>query len=276
MGNKGITLSLSDLAAVTMLKFFKKKGFTEFDSKNVLRLDDLILIILEQPIVCERKNELPLTPDPYPIDYDSLAKKYDIDYYVVASRHWAQSGKPSLTVHATGNFTDSITFGGNPYELQYVPANPMRNVFLEILENPPSGFQVSLEATHHSPTQFKTPMFFAEVGSSELQWENEEVCSYLVDSIINGLDNESKVQVAVGFGGGHYCPKFSVLEKDYAFGHIAAKYAISSLTNEMVEQMIKKSLNKVEIAFGEKSLKGSEKKQIQSALDKVGIPLFFK
>lgn len=275
MGNKGISLSLSDPAAVTMLNFFKKKGFTKYETEKVLKLDDIFLIILDPFIVPERKNEVPLTPNPFPIDYDEIATKYNIDYYVIASRHWAQSGQPSLTVHATGNFGDAL-YGGRSHELQFVPANPLRRVFLSLLKNPPNGFQVSLEATHHSPTQFKTPLFFAEVGSSEVQWKNDIACSYLVDCIMAGLKSEDSAPVAIGFGGGHYCPKFSVYEKEYAFGHIAAKYSLEFLNDDLFEQMVKKSVGEVKAAYLESSLKGSEKKMIQNGMDAMGIPCFIK
>jgi D-aminoacyl-tRNA deacylase len=275
MGNKGISLSLSDPAALTMLKFFRQKGFKEFDSNNVLKLGNIFLIILDPLIVPETRGEMPSTLNPYPTDYDQIAAKYDLDYYVIASRHWAQSGQPSLTVHATGNFSEAL-YGGRPRELQFVPANPMRRVFLKLIENPPHGFQVSLEATHHSPTQFKTPLFFAEVGSSLTQWENEGVCSYLVGCILAGIESEEEAPIAIGFGGGHYCPKFSVLEKEYAFSHIAAKYSLQALNEDLFTQMVEKSVGKVKVAFAEGSLKGSEKKMIHDVMDKLGVPFIIK
>jgi D-aminoacyl-tRNA deacylase len=60
----------------------------------------------------------------------------------------------------------------------------MRNVYVAMKRNPPAGFTVRLEATHHSPTQFRVPMFFAEVGSSETQWGDMNACEYLVDAIL--------------------------------------------------------------------------------------------
>ena len=272
MGNIGITLSTSDPAGLTMLGEFRSRGFTETERKDVLRLDDVYLFVIEPLIVPEVRYKNPTEPDPYPTDYDALAEAYDIEYFVVASRHASQSGKPSLTVHPTGNFGKAM-YGGRTRELQATLANPMRHVFLKALEDPPRGFEVSLEATHHSPTQFRTPMFFAEVGSTETQWRNESVCGYLVRAILEGISEEEKVPAVIGFGGGHYCPTFSVMERETAFGHMAAKYAIDLLTPELVGQMVDKTLDGVEGAVLDRGLKGHQKKKVEVALRKQDVSI---
>ncbi|TRO49231.1 hypothetical protein E2P65_01475 [Candidatus Bathyarchaeota archaeon] len=270
MGKTGITLSTSDPAGQTMLGEFRVRGFTETDRKDVLRLDDLYLFVIEPLIVPEERYNNPTEPDPYPTDYDAIAEAYDIDYFVVASRHASQSGKPSITFHPTGNFGKAM-YGGRTRELQATLANPMRNVYMSALEDPPRGFEVSLEATHHSPTQFRTPMFFAEVGSTERQWRDEGVCGYLVEAILEGIGETDTAPTVVGFGGGHYCPTFSVMEREIAFGHIAAKYAIELLTPELVAQMVEKTLDGVDGAVLDKGLKGHQRKRVEVALRKQGV-----
>jgi D-aminoacyl-tRNA deacylase len=148
----------------------------------------------------------------------------------------------------------------------------MRDVFLELVADPPHGFQVSLEATHHSPTQFETPMFFAEVGSGERQWRDEAVCRYLAEAIVRGIGSKGRAPVAIGFGGGHYCPTFSVLERETAFGHIAAKYALNLLTEELFGQMVERTLDGVDFASLDGGLKGWERKKVEVALGKLGVP----
>jgi D-aminoacyl-tRNA deacylase len=221
-------------------------------------------------IVPEEEYKTPTEPNPYPIDYDALAGELGVDYFVVASRHWAKSGTPSLTAHATGNYGKAI-FGGRNRELQAVPPNALRNVYLELLKNPPQGFQVSLEATHHSPTQFRVPMFFAEVGSGPVQWADLKACEYLVDAILNGIASKEVVPSVIGFGGGHYCPKFSVMEKEHAFGHIAAKYTFPELTDEIISQMIVKTVGGIEGAYIESGVKGSDKRMLETTLSRLGV-----
>jgi D-tyrosyl-tRNA(Tyr) deacylase len=271
MGNIGITLSLSDPAGETLLKVFRERGLKEGADPGILQNDNLHLFVINPLIVPSERYKTPEEPDPYPADYDSLAEQYDIDYIIVASRHWSRSGQPSLTVHPTGNFGKAL-YGGHPRELQRTVANPMRNVFLELLRDPPTGFQVTLEATHHSPTHFNTPMFFAEVGSREEQWRDEEVANYLADSIINGIKSDGEAPVAIGFGGGHYCPKFTDLEKDMAFGHIAAKYALDELNQDLIRQMVDNTEENVDFGVLD-NIKGYHLKLIQGALSDFDIPI---
>lgn len=270
MGNVGITLSLSDEVGVNTLKAFRGMGFKEAEGGKVLRLGDIYLIITEPLIVPAERYKTPAEPDPYPLDYDAYAKRFDLEYIVVSSKHWARSGKPSLTVHATGNFGKAM-YGGRNRELQRTVANPMRNIFLELQREPPRGFEVSLEATHHSPTQFETPMFFAELGSGEKQWADESAGRYLAEAIVNGIKSDGKAPVAIGFGGGHYCPTFTVMEAETAFGHVAAKYALDLLTEDLIGQMVGRTLPGVDVAVLEKGLKGYQRKKIEVALRKLGV-----
>ena len=271
MGNPAITLSSSDPAGQTMLGILLERGFEETGEPGVLARGGTHLFVIEPLIVPEERYKVPEEPKPYPADYDGLAQRYDLDYIVVASRHWAQSGKPSLTVHPTGNFGKPM-YGGRSRELQLTAPNKMRDVYLRILEDPPRGYEVSLEATHHSPTEFNVPMFFAEVGSRETQWRTEAVCEYLVDAILGGIDDDGTAEVAIGFGGGHYCPTFSTMMGDIAFGHMAAKYAMPLLGEELVAQMVEKS-GGADGAQLDKGLKGHERKKVEVFLKKLDIPL---
>ena len=270
MGNPGITLSLSDPAGETMYGILLDRGFKETKEHNILIKDSTYVFVVKPLIVPEERYRVPSEPVPYPTDYDLLSQIYEIDYFVVASRHWAQSGRPSLTVHPTGNFGKAM-FGGRSRELQLTTPKKMRDVYLRILDDPPSNFAVSLEATHHSPTQFNVPMFFAEVGSRMNQWRDTNVCEYLVDSILRGIEDNGDVEVVIGFGGGHYCPTFSSKIDSYAFGHIAAKYNIPLLDEEIVAQMVLKS-GGIDGALLDPGLKGHEKKKVEFILKQLGIP----
>lgn len=272
MANIGITLSKSDPAGVNMLGSFISMGFEETGGEGILRRGGVYIIVVEPLIVPEERYKVPEKPDPYPADYDSLAKIYNLEYIVIASRHWAKSGKPSLTVHPTGNFGKAM-YGGRPRELQWTLANPMRDVFLELLRDPPRGFEVSLEATHHSPTQFKTPMFFAELGSGMRQWGDRVAGTYLAEAIAKGIESRGSAPVAIGFGGGHYCPTFTVMERETAFGHIAAKYTLDLLTPELIGQMVERTVDGVERAYLEGGVKGHQKKRVEVALRNLGVEM---
>jgi D-aminoacyl-tRNA deacylase len=270
LGNVGITLSLQDQAALNILSHFRGMGFEETGREDVLRRGNVYIFTVETLIVPIEKYKTPEEPNPFPADYDAIAREHGIDYFVVASRHASQSGTPSLTVHATGNFGKAV-YGGRERELQPVPANPMRDVFLEVSREPPRGYAVSLEATHHSPTQFETPMFFAELGSSKRQWMDEEAGAHLAEAILNGISTGGNSPAAIGFGGGHYCPTFSVREAEMAFGHICPKYALDLLNDDLIRQMLERTVDGVHLAVFDRGMKGHQRKKVEVALGKLGV-----
>lgn len=272
MANIGITLSRSDPAGVNILRALEVEGFREFGSESILRSGDIYLFVIDPLIVPEEKYKIPSEIQPYPIDYDALSQRYSIEYYVVASRHWSESGKPCLTVHPTGNFGKAI-YGGRARELQRTVANPMRNIFLELSKDAPKDYEVSLEATHHSPTEFKTPMFFVELGSSERQWRDENAADHLARAILKGIASVQKVETAIGFGGGHYCPTFTIMERETAFGHICPKYALDLLTDDLISQMFEKTLDGVDYAVIDEGVKGYQKKKIEVSLRKFRVKI---
>ena len=270
LSNVGIVLSTADPAGVKILDAFRELGFSETADTRLLKNDSIYLVVLDHLMVPAEKYRVPDNPKPYPLDFDSLAGELSLKYLVLASRHWSESGSPCLTVHPTGNF-DTAMYGGRPRELQYTMANPMRDIFLELVEHPPKGYAVSLEATHHSPTQFRTPMFFAELGSSEREWSDANAAKYLASSICRGILRNGRAPAAIGFGGGHYCPSFSFMEMELAFGHICAKYALQSLNENLIRQMIDRTTDGVQKAVLDKGMKGHERKMVASSLKEIGL-----
>ncbi len=265
----GITLSTSDQVGATLLPIFRERGFEETQHPWMLRKGSFYLIVVDEPIVPTEGYKPKM--EPHPIDYDKLAERLGIEYYVIAYRHASKSGAPSLTVHAPGNFGEAL-YGGKPRELQRTVARPMRSIFLRLRENPPEGYAVSLEATHHSPTSFRTPMFFAEIGSTPEQWTDPEAAEHLTTAILEGISKIEEAPVAIGFGGGHYCPKFTELEGELAFGHICAKYALDLLDEELVRQMVERTLDGVEVAIlDHKGMKGRQRRRVEEILMELGI-----
>ena len=266
----GMALSTADPAGMTLLKVFRELGFKETGQEGLLKMGDSYLIVLGHLIVPAEEYKVPESPKPYPMDFDALAERLSLRYFVIASRHWSQSGSPCLTVHPTGNFGKAL-YGGRPNELQYTLANPMRDVFLELRRDPPKGYVVSLEATHHSPTSFRVPMFFAELGSSQREWRDERAATHLAEAILRGIEARGSAPVAIGFGGGHYCPTFTIMEADLSFGHICPKYALNLLNEDLIKQMIERTLDGVEKAVLDKGMKGYEQKMVTIALKRLGL-----
>ena len=101
---------------------------------------------------------------------------------IVASRHSSKSGTPTLTCHSTGNFGPAEA-GGNPKQLGIAPALYLREALLGLKENPPEGYEVSLEVTHHGPSSLPFPIMFVEVGSTERGWEDMTACGFVAGVI---------------------------------------------------------------------------------------------
>jgi len=228
---KAIVCSIKDIASMNMFEILKEKGFEQaghmFQGLPVFRKDDIILARSKQDNI-------------HPQGLDNL----HVDEIVMATRHKSESGKPTLTVHPTGNFGPAEKkFGGKSHELSYTNANTMRNIFLEIRKST-LDYEVSLEVTHHGPTSFKTPLCFVELGSSEKQWKDKKAADFISDCILNGLKSDRKAdEIVCAIGGGHYTPKFSDLEADkYAFGHICPKYSLDYLNEKIIKEMVEKTI----------------------------------
>ena len=93
----------------------------------------------------------------------------------------------------------------------------------------------------------------------------------VADCILEGLEKKDKADCVIGFGGGHYTPMFSKKEKEFAFGHMCAKYALDDLDTGLVAQMAEKTIGNVAHAFVDSGMKSRHKKKIFAALGGLGI-----
>ncbi|VUT27963.1 MAG: D-tyrosyl-tRNA(Tyr) deacylase [Candidatus Syntrophoarchaeum sp. GoM_oil] len=202
----------------------------------------------------------------------------DTDLIIFASKHKSESGRPSFTVHAPGNF-GVAEFGGRDRTLGMACAVANR-AFLKALFRDKSGFEafeISLEVTHHGPTLI-TPSVFVELGSSDKEWRDMAAAKFIAETILNGintLEKEYKGEIAIGFGGGHYAPKFTkhiLKEDDSAISHIFPRYQFPNLTTDIILEMIEKTVEDVDIALiDRKGFKKDERNHLIDLLDELGI-----
>jgi len=194
---------------------------------------------------------------------------------IVASRHKSESRMPSLTVHSPGNFGKAKA-GGSNRELSIAPALYLTDALEYLRENFSNlGYEISFEVTHHGPTAFDFPIMFIEVGSSGEQWKDIKACKAVAETIGKLTENKpDKLPVAIGFGGGHYCRKFSRV-KDYALGHICPKYNLPNFDEEMIQKMISRTFPRPEFALVEKKGLGKEKRRILNLLSKTELELIY-
>ncbi len=205
----------------------------------------------------------------------------DYDYYIFLSNHKSESKKPTLTVHTSGNLTTDNSHGGNIEEI--CPCDGVLNSLLlkniskynNSKEYIKFNFEVSFEAVHHGPTDLNAPSVFVEIGSSEKEWKIKEAGEIIAKSIIDSIksiENKDYVKLdkVVGFGGGHYAPRFTklVLSNKCYVGYIIPKYA--KISEKVLNQIIIKQ-DFDYILFDWKGLNSEDKKRYIEFFEKNDI-----
>ncbi|MDP6899052.1 MAG: D-aminoacyl-tRNA deacylase [Candidatus Nitrosopelagicus sp.] len=175
------------------------------------------------------------------ISADWLDEKYDYDGFVFLSKHAAESGTLALTCHSTGNFNEA-KFGGNQKELAIPYPNLQKKYLQTLWDNRESfsDFEITIEATHHGPTHLKKPSIFIEVGTTEKQWNDQELCSSVAKLVIEVMGNRESYPFAICFGGTHYSKKFTdeLLHGKFALGTVMPKHALEFLNPVIFEHLI--------------------------------------
>ena len=230
-----VVVSTKDVASVgigkiLMENYFRETGKT-FGDFSVYRYKNADLIVI----------------DTLHIYAQWLEERYPSDLYIFASKHSAQKHVKTLSVHTTGNFGDAL-YGGYARTLSKAPALHMLKalkVLKLIRDERDLPYDVTFEVTHHGPT-LNTPVMFVESGSTEEEWTDERALEAVAEAIVASLEPERTEKVAIGVGAGHYAPDFTrlALEKNVAFGHMAAKYVADLLDEEMFRQMVEKTTPK--------------------------------
>ena len=200
----------------------------------------------------------------------------EADYYIFASTHKSSSNTPSFTAHTPGNW-GSADLGGEPRTLNAAFGSKVKAAARKMNElNAISlKWQVAIEADHHGPT-IAAPVLFVEIGSTQKEWEDKDAGKIAADGILAAIRSTSASPCYAGFGGSHYCPKFTpkILGGSLAFGHIISGYALegSGVDEEMVRQAIQKNAEKIEGAMIDwKGIKQSPKQKLITILESLGV-----
>lgn len=192
---------------------------------------------------------------------------------IFASKHRSKEEINSLTVHCTGNPSGEARLGGHPKELAVSSPPAMKSILKEmkrLVEEKGLKYDVTLEVTHHGPTELSVPSIYAEIGSTETQWKDPEAGEVAAKSIL--AVSLEKVPSAVGFGGGHYAMRQTglLLETRISFGHNFPKYQLEFVDEALIRKAIEKS--GAEFAyFDRKSMKSEDRNRISEILGKLGL-----
>jgi D-aminoacyl-tRNA deacylase len=176
----------------------------------------------------------------------------NIDEVIFLSRHFAASGRPSLTLHVIGvpgeyPHGEMAQHGGVKGKVM-LPNSRFASWYRLMCQfahqrGLAPEFELTIETTHHGPC-LEVPTMFIEIGSSETHWGRVDAAEVWADVMEiglgldgsrgignwNSISNEEKsvAKVMIGIGGGHYAPRHTdVLRKtDCWAGHQLANYAL--------------------------------------------------
>ena len=165
------------------------------------------------------------------LEIEEIADAFDDpDLLVFASKHSGDTG-PLLTAHFTGNFGPA-EYGGVAGGLAEACPNAHAKLLEAFEKHAPDTYEVGMECTHHGPSEVGVPSLFAELGSGDKQWDDPEGARAVAKGILDlaGVSPHRERQL-VGFGGGHYVPRFERIERetDWAVGHIAADWVLDAM-----------------------------------------------
>ncbi len=202
----------------------------------------------------------------------------------VLSRHTAASGKPTLTLHPTGNY-GTADYGGAPERLS-ISAPRWTTGALRALtrESEAAGLEhgVSFEVTHHGP-ELNTPAFYIEIGSDESQWPRPEPATAIARALLQ--TREAGGPVVIGVGGGHYAPRFTDVGRQLqaAFGHMVPAYALKGKELEEQGRLIRMAWERTPgadrkpgdkaVYFHRKGLSKPNHRQLKAWAEDAGYPV---
>ena len=222
-----IVSSKRDPASSNIAKaLIAKNGFKQESGQEIetYSKDNISLVMLE-------KLGIFVEPDDIPPHVSSA---------IFVSKHVSSSGRAALTVHATGNLTREAKFGGYPEEVSHVDPSMIRRALRALKEGTVrAGVQidVTMEATHHGPTNLSMPVCFVEIGSGEKEWADPVLGEVAANAVMSALARaEESLPTAVGFGGTHYSAKHTRIctEGDYAIGHLVSSHSFDGGVSERV------------------------------------------
>ena len=209
-----------------------------------------------------------------------LDEAFHAERTIFISRHYAESGIPSLTAHFTGNF-EKAEFGGNPGEISKFSPSLLKNYLQNLRANSheiKSTYNITLEATHHGPTSLNSTVLFVELGSTEKQWVDMQAASKISEALMRTLQNpKSSEKCAICIGGTHYSEKFNnfLFDSEFTLGPIVPKYALEFFSSEILGQILQKSDQPIRAVLINRKGLGKFKDSVLKILDSSGLEKIF-
>jgi D-aminoacyl-tRNA deacylase len=201
------------------------------------------------------------------------------DVFIFLSKHKSDSCIPTLTCHCTGNFAADNAYGGKPREIA-ISYPSLQKGYLKAItaaRQKVPQYDIIIEATHHGPTSLNKPVLFVELGSSEKQWADNNAAAVICDTLLKMLHNgiECCDKVGIALGGTHYPNKFNklLLESKFGLAAVASKHNLEAVDDEILSQMVEKSVEKVTHVILDSKGLGTQKDRIMKIAEKTHLEL---
>jgi D-aminoacyl-tRNA deacylase len=219
--------------------------------------------------------DLLIIPTPA-ISADWLEEKFSYDGFVFLSKHAAESGVLALTCHSTGNFSEA-KFGGNNRQVAIPHPHLQKSYLQKLWQNRKdfSEFQITIEATHHGPTDLNKPSIFIEIGTTEKQWNDSILCNSVAKIVVEIMKSEQKSNpVAICFGGTHYPDKFTqeLIHGKFALGSVIPKHALDFLDEELFSHILDRN-NMAKTALLDWGGLGQNKQKVLDMLNNTNLEI---
>ena len=261
-----IVVSKKCPAGMNIAEQLKAKGFKEtereFGGNRIWKRDENLELVFVDELHIYAEN----------------IKELETDSVIFATTHKSEKGTSSLTVHSIGNFGQA-EFGGKDKTLVPCSAGLMKRLLKNLYQEAAGAgieneWEITREVTHHGPFNDK-PTCFIEIGSSEKQWRDERASKVIANTLLKSLPLKAKRwKIAIGAGGGHYCPEFTKIElrTDIALGHIMPKYAMEGFEEETFQQMVEKTVEEPSLLLIDwKGMTGEQRQKVISFCEKSGL-----
>ena len=257
-----IVSSRRDSASANIARaLITKNGFEQGPGHGIetYSKDNIRLVMLEKLGIYAEPSDIPV----------------DVSKVIFVSKHVSSSGRPALTVHATGNLTKEAKFGGNAEEVSYVDPSIIRRTLRALKAGvSQAGVQIdiTMEATHHGPTNLSMPVCFVEIGSGEEEWTDPVLGEIAANAVMAAATKvEETPPIAVGFGGTHYSAKHTriCMEGNYAIGHLVSSHSFDGGVSErVITDTFSKTTGSCNTAIVDwKGLHSNDRRRLISSLD---------
>ncbi len=218
------------------------------------------------------------------LDIDLRATRLPIMDVWFLSKHRAESGHPSLTVHPIGNHSDA-KFGGRAETLCPAATRDMGALLRRIKHHASAAglpHSVTYEATHHGPLM-TIPSLFVEIGSDDAAYTDRHTAQAMalaMNDVLGGdakSNGQSQGPVLVGVGGGHYVPRQTDIALDGGadFGHFLPSHFIDDAGNaDRLRRAILATPGCTGVYIHRKGLKGAQRQRVIAWCGELGIPIW--